>query len=40
MKTPHAEFKGVKIIRVKGGFQIIGRKKVWRDLVKLTDSLK
>lgn len=39
MSKTTATFKGVRIVSVKGGFQIVGQPKVWKSLVKLTDSL-
>lgn len=40
LKVTTANFKGVRIIAVQGGFQIVGQEKVWQSLVKLTDSIK
>lgn len=39
-KPPIALFKGKKIIRVLGGYKIIGSERVFRTLPSLTDSIR
>lgn len=41
MKTaPKATFKNKRIIRVLGGYKIVGEKKVFKTLLAATDSIK
>jgi len=35
-----AQFKGVKIIAVRGGYQVVGQTKVYKRLLALTDTLQ
>lgn len=40
MATAKATFKGKRIIRVLGGYKIIGEETVYKTLLAATDSIK